>query len=61
MVIVPPPADCAEGGIRFNEAERWPTRLQDALGKEHLVLEEGLCGRTTGFPDLVCQGMDGAP
>ena len=23
------------------------------------MLEEGLCGRTTGFPDLVCQGMMG--
>ena len=35
--------------------------LVEYQGKEYLVLEEGLCGRTTGFPALVCQGMDGAP
>ena len=41
------PADCADGGIRFNENERWTRRLQTLLGDEYLVTEEGLSGRTT--------------
>ena len=43
------PKDNADGGIRFNEDERWPCRLQTALGNKYLVTEEGLSGRTTGF------------
>ena len=27
------PRDCADGGIRFNESERWTRRLQAALGE----------------------------
>ena len=38
------PADCADGGIRFNEDERWTCLLQKALGPEYLVTEEGLSG-----------------
>lgn len=53
------PADCADGGARFNEDERWPCRLQSALGPEYLVTEEGLSGRTTVFPDPIHEGMDG--
>ena len=45
------PADCADGGARFNENERWTCLLQKALGEEYLVLEEGLSGRTTVFSD----------
>lgn len=52
------PADCADGGIRFNEEERWTKRLQTALGGEYLVVEEGLSGRTTVFPDPLCEGLD---
>ncbi len=29
------PADCADGGIRFNEEERWTCLLQKALGEEY--------------------------
>ena len=32
------PADCADGGIRFNESERWTRRLQAMLGEEYLVV-----------------------
>lgn len=53
------PADCADGGARFNEDERWPCRLQSALGPDYLVIEEGLGGRTTVFPDPIHEGMDG--
>lgn len=52
------PADCADGGERFNEDERWTRRLQTALGEEYLVLEEGLSGRTTVFPDPLEEGLD---
>ena len=52
------PADCAGGGDRFHENERWTCRLQSALGDEYLVLEEGLSGRTTVFPDPLHESMD---
>lgn len=53
------PADCADGGIRFNESERWPCLLQKALGEDYLVCEEGLNGRTTVFHDPITPGMNG--
>ena len=49
------PADCADGGIRFNEDERWTCLLQKLLG---LVSEEGLSGRTTVFVDPLHESMD---
>ena len=52
------PNDCAEGGIRFNESERWTCLLQNALGNDFLVAEEGLNGRTTVFPDHLYEGLD---
>ena len=52
------PADCADGGDRFNEDERWTCLLQKALGNEYLVLEEGLSGRTTAFSDPLHESMD---
>ncbi len=52
------PADCADGGIRFNENERWTCLLQKALGDGVLVTEEGLSGRTTVFPDPLHESMD---
>ncbi|MEG0825033.1 MAG: GDSL-type esterase/lipase family protein [Oscillospiraceae bacterium] len=53
------PADCQDGGLRFNEDERWTRLLQGALGEDYLVLEEGLCGRTTVFRDPVDEGKSG--
>ena len=50
------PNDCAEGGIRFNESERWTCLLRSALGTDFLVAEEGLNGRTTVFPDPIEEG-----
>ncbi len=52
------PADCADGGIRFNENERWTCLLQKALGEDYLVTEEGLSGRTTVFQDPLHESMD---
>ena len=51
------PADCADGGIRFNESERWTRLLQEKLGEAYLVVEEGLSGRTTCFADPIHEGM----
>lgn len=53
------PLDCADGGDRFNENERWTCLLQEALGDEYLVIEEGLSGRTTVFPDPLHESMSG--
>ena len=51
------PADCADGGNRFNENERWTCLLQQLLGQDYHVLEEGLSGRTTVFPDPLHESM----
>lgn len=53
------PADCADGGNRFNENERWTCLLQKSLGNEYLVIEEGLGGRTTIFDDPYHEGLSG--
>lgn len=53
------PADCADGGDRFNEDERWTCLLQKMLGDDYLILEEGLSGRTTVFPDALHESMPG--
>lgn len=44
---------------RFSESERWPCLLQQAMGEEYLVLEEGLSGRTTVFSDPLYEGLSG--
>lgn len=51
------PTDCADGGIRYNEQERWTRVLQEKLGEDFLVLEEGLSGRTTCFDDPIHEGL----
>ena len=52
------PADSEDGGMRFNENERWTCLLQKKLGGDYLVTEEGLSGRTTVFPDPLTESMD---
>lgn len=47
--------------FRFNEEERWTCLLQQSLGPDYLVLEEGLPGRTTVFEDPVEEGMPALP
>ena len=36
---------------RFDENTRWTGLLQQKLGPEYHIIEEGLCGRTTIFQD----------
>ena len=51
------PKDNADGGIRFNEDERWTCRLQTALGSQYLVTEECLSVRTTVCGDPIHESM----
>ena len=51
------PADSADGGIRYNESERWTKVLQEKLGEAYLGVEEGLSGRTTCFDDPIHEGL----
>jgi lysophospholipase L1-like esterase len=45
---------------RFDAATRWPTRVAAQLGTDWSLVEEGLPGRTTRFPDPVMgDHMDG--
>ena len=53
------PSDTVTGSGRFDETERWTCLLQQKLGEEYLILEEGLSGRTTVFPDALHESMDG--
>ena len=54
------PNDCADPQYsRFNEDERWTCLLQKKLGNDYLIIEEGLNGRTTVFPDPVEDGLCG--
>ena len=53
------PSDTVDGGIRFTEEERWTRLLQKQLGKDYLVIEEGLSGRTTCFDDPIHEGLSG--
>lgn len=52
--------DSSTGG-RFAYDERYPGVLQSLLGNGYLVIEEGLCGRTTSFEDQVNEGMSSIP
>ena len=40
-------------GARYPRGVRWPRVMEAALGGAVEVMEEGLCGRTTAFEDLV--------
>ena len=55
------PGDCEDGGIRFTENQRWTRLLQNALGEDYLVIEEGLSGRTTCFDDPLHEGLNALP
>lgn len=53
------PSDTVTHSARFDETERWTRLLEQQLGEDYLVLEEGLSGRTTVFPDALHESMDG--
>ena len=49
-------------GNRLPEGARWPSVVQEILGSDYQIIENGLCGRTTCY-DLefghCCNGKDG--
>lgn len=50
---------CAHTGGRFDETQRWCCLLQEKLGEDFLIIEEGLSGRTTCFEDPIHEGLNG--
>lgn len=44
---------------RFDENTRWTGLLQQKLGPEYHIIEEGLCGRTTIFQDELRENRRG--
>lgn len=52
-------SDCAGGGRRFSEEERWTSLVQRSLGPDYLVIEEGLSGRTCVYEDPTEEGLRG--
>ena len=50
---------CASTGGRFDETQRWCCLLEQKLGDDFLVIEEGLSGRTTCFTDPIHEGLNG--
>jgi lysophospholipase L1-like esterase len=46
-------------GPRYGRDVRWPGRLQDHLGADYYVIEEGLGGRTTVWDDPIEEGRSG--
>lgn len=49
--------DNVSGG-RFDTKTRWPRVLQELLGEDFDVVEEGLSGRTTCFEDPLHEGLN---
>jgi lysophospholipase L1-like esterase len=49
----PPFANIAQTPDRIAHADRWPRVMNDALGVDAWVIEEGLSGRTTVFDDPI--------
>lgn len=48
-----------DGTGRFLEGVRWTSLLQQKLGSDYKIYEEGLCGRTTIFQDALREGRRG--
>jgi lysophospholipase L1-like esterase len=46
-------------GARFTHTIRWPAIIQNNLERKVLIIEEGLCGRTTVFDEPFREGRNG--
>lgn len=44
---------------RYEATVRWPGKLQELLGNDYEIIEEGLCGRTTVLNDPKEEGRNG--
>ncbi len=49
----------ADTGSRYDDDFRWTMKLAKLLGDDYMVVEEGLCGRTTVFDDPLFEGLNG--
>ncbi len=49
----------AENNGRFDENTRWTCLLDNLLGDDYIIREEGLSGRTTSFEDPIFEGLSG--
>jgi len=49
----------AEDESRFEKGVRWTSLLQEALGEEYDIIEEGLSGRTASCDDPLFEGLNG--
>lgn len=50
---------CAATGARYEDDQRWCPLLQQLLGEQYTVIEEGLVGRTTVFNDPLDPTLNG--
>lgn len=50
---------CAATGCRYDDDARWTYHLQQLLGDDYSVVEEGLSGRTTVFDDPLFPALNG--
>ena len=48
-------------GMRYSKNIRWTGRLQEMLGEEYRIIEEGCNGRTTVFDDIMEPWKNGLP
>lgn len=46
-------------GTRFPKSERWPGIMQELLGNEYEIIEEGMAGRTTVWDDPLVPNRNG--
>lgn len=53
------PSDSEDGGERYSEKERYTCLLQEMLGDDFAVYEEGMNGRTSVFEDPLIEGASG--
>lgn len=47
-------------GARYPAGIRWPTVAAGLLGEKYRIIEDGVCGRTTVYPDPFEEGRCGA-
>ena len=50
---------CAATGCRYDDDQRWVSMLQQLLGENYMVVEEGVSGRTTVFDDPLFPALNG--
>ncbi len=60
MAIPTPGATVQMESSVYDRTVRWPAVMQQVLGNEYNIIEEGHCGRTTVFDDPEVPGRNGS-